>query len=159
MNQKEIVSLGVDLEEVARFRKYVLPPSQVNNNSMSKKFLRRVFSSEEREYCFEQVFPERHLAARFCAKEASYKAISQALSFYSKEKLQFFRTNFFVNSSEVTKVSQIPTIKLAPKLNSFLQNLFIQEQKYSNYKLLLTLSHTKEWAVAQVLIQTFRSKI
>ena len=58
------ISIGVDLEEVSRFR------------GKSTVFLSKIFTPEEQHYCNEKPIPEQHYAARFCAKEAFIKALS-----------------------------------------------------------------------------------
>jgi phosphopantetheine--protein transferase-like protein len=39
-------------------------------------FLNMVFTKDEQEYCLAGAKPERHLSARWCAKEAAVKALS-----------------------------------------------------------------------------------
>jgi holo-[acyl-carrier protein] synthase len=60
----KILGIGVDCEEVARFR--------TMNDSMKE----RLFSEEERDYCEKQSCQEQHFAARFAGKEAIKKALS-----------------------------------------------------------------------------------
>ena len=59
-------SIGVDIEEISRFKKVLT----------NKNFLNKVFSKKEIKYCFAKKRPEEHLAARFAAKEAIIKAVS-----------------------------------------------------------------------------------
>lgn len=58
--------IGVDIEEICRFEKYA--------KSKDEHFLRRILTESEIEYCFKNKTPASHIAARFCAKEAIYKA-------------------------------------------------------------------------------------
>ena len=58
------MAIGVDIEEISRFK------------DKSEKFLKRVFTSSELEYCMQYSKPESHLAVRFCAKEAVMKALT-----------------------------------------------------------------------------------
>ncbi len=44
-----------------------------------ERFLARVFTEEERTYSFGHKFPQRHLAARFAAKEAVSKAFTTGI--------------------------------------------------------------------------------
>lgn len=62
------IGIGVDIEEVARFRKL--------RRTDDRRFLERVFTSRELAYCFGRKNPGPHLAARFCAKEAVIKALA-----------------------------------------------------------------------------------
>ncbi|BDG07094.1 holo-ACP synthase [Anaeromyxobacter paludicola] len=61
------VSIGVDVEEIARFR--ALLPKLAGSQ-------RRLFHPEEHAYCRSQPDPAVHYAGRWCAKEAVVKALS-----------------------------------------------------------------------------------
>ncbi|MCA9437328.1 MAG: holo-ACP synthase [Candidatus Omnitrophica bacterium] len=62
-----IVGIGIDVASKERigslFEKH------------GERFLKRVFTEVEREYCLSFSEPVVHLAARFAAKEAAYKAL------------------------------------------------------------------------------------
>ena len=62
-----MISIGVDCEEIERFHRVLKDPL----------LLERIFSSREIEHCLSKADPKKHLAARFCAKEAIIKALSQ----------------------------------------------------------------------------------
>ena len=64
----ENISIGTDIEEISRFEGKTL--------ENDKNFLDRIFTSKELEYCFSKSLPHFHLCARFCAKEAIIKALS-----------------------------------------------------------------------------------
>jgi len=59
----EIINLGTDIEEVARFE------------TLENKVLERLFTKQELEYCFAAKNKAQRLAARFAAKEAAFKAL------------------------------------------------------------------------------------
>jgi len=61
-----VLGIGVDLVECARIERSL--------DRFGEKFLHRVFTKGEIEYSMSMKFPERHLAARFAAKEAVSKA-------------------------------------------------------------------------------------
>lgn len=61
------IAVGVDIEDVKRFRNLDL--------KRNRAFLRRVFTDTELRYCFSKKSPAPHLAVRFAAKEAAFKAI------------------------------------------------------------------------------------
>lgn len=63
------MELGVDLVEIPRIK------SLARRN---KKFLPRVFSRAEIDYCRSKKDPWPHFAVRFAAKEAIYKALGRA---------------------------------------------------------------------------------
>ncbi len=60
------MNIGIDIEEVERFIKYV----------RDKKFLERVFAKEEISYSVPRKNAAQCLAARFAVKEAVWKALS-----------------------------------------------------------------------------------
>ena len=61
-------SVGIDLVSVARMDAVV--------ERWGERFLRRVFTGEEVDYCRSKSNPARSLAARFAAKEAFFKAVA-----------------------------------------------------------------------------------
>lgn len=67
----EVKGLGVDLVEVSRLRRVV--------ERWKERFLRRVFTQAELDYCLKRRDPIPHLAARFAAKEACLKALGTGL--------------------------------------------------------------------------------
>ncbi|MDR1926237.1 MAG: holo-ACP synthase [Endomicrobium sp.] len=59
------MNIGIDIEEVKRFNKYI----------KDKEYLRRIFSKEEIFYSLPKKNAAQHLAVRFAAKEAVWKAL------------------------------------------------------------------------------------
>lgn len=66
-----VLNVGADVIEVERVAKVY--------QRRKERFLKRVFTEEEREYCFGKSDPFPHLAARFAAKEAVSKAFSTGI--------------------------------------------------------------------------------
>ena len=66
----ENISIGTDIEEIKRFANKTLEKDSA--------FLNRIFTSKELEYSFKSKTSAHHLCARFCAKEAVFKALSSA---------------------------------------------------------------------------------
>lgn len=62
-----IVGIGVDIVGINRLRTTL--------DRQKERFLRRVFTPAEQEYCAAHRDPAPHYAARFAAKEALFKAI------------------------------------------------------------------------------------
>ena len=60
--------IGTDIEDISRFEN--------KDRKADAKFLERIFTPSELEYCFSKSFPAPHLCARFCAKEAVIKVLS-----------------------------------------------------------------------------------
>lgn len=66
-----VIGLGTDLIEVERIRGVL--------ERQGERFLHRVFTDEEREYCQRMKYPHKHYAARFAAKEAVAKAFTTGI--------------------------------------------------------------------------------
>ena len=66
-----LVGLGADLIEVERVRGVL--------ERQGPRFLERVFTDEEREYCSKMAHPHKHYAARFAAKEAVSKCFTTGI--------------------------------------------------------------------------------
>ena len=116
--------LGVDLVEVGRIRRAC--------DRWGERFLRRVFTAGERAYCMRKVHPEQSLAARFAAKEAVLKAIGTGLS-----------GGIRWTDVEVTKDrSGKPGVRLGERIT----------RRFGDRRVLLTISHTKELAIAQAIL-------
>ena len=62
-----IIGIGIDLVENARIRGSL--------ERFGDRFLSRIYTEGEREYCKKCANPEIHFAARFAAKEAAFKAL------------------------------------------------------------------------------------
>ena len=67
----QLLDLGADLIEVDRVRGVL--------ERQGDRFLQRVFTEEERAYCFGNAHPHKHLAARFAAKEAVSKCFTTGI--------------------------------------------------------------------------------
>lgn len=63
------IAIGTDIEEISRFESM--------ERNKDGKFLARIFTEQELDYCYSAKISAPHLCARFCAKEAIVKALSQ----------------------------------------------------------------------------------
>lgn len=116
--------IGVDIEEIGRFKRLI----------RKKRFLRRVFSSEEIRYCGKKKNKAQHFAVRFAAKEAVWKAISDHLT-RSRDGLT--HKDISVRNTPRGK----PTIVLPKQFASI------------SRKILISLSHSRGQAVAVALFK------
>jgi len=66
-----VFGIGVDLVETARIQSSI--------ERFGERFLRRVFTQAERDYCSAMPVPARHYGARFSAKEAVSKAFGTGI--------------------------------------------------------------------------------
>lgn len=63
-----IIGIGIDIIEIERIKESV--------EGYGDRFLKKVFTAAELEYCLSKPNKYQHLAARFAAKEAIVKALS-----------------------------------------------------------------------------------
>ena len=66
-----VLGVGVDIVENARIERSL--------ERFGERFLHRVFTAGEIEYCQSMKYPTRHFAARFAAKEAVSKAFGTGI--------------------------------------------------------------------------------
>ncbi|MCD6169729.1 MAG: holo-ACP synthase [Candidatus Latescibacteria bacterium] len=118
-----VESVGVDIVEVDRIRAAV--------RRWGQKFLKRVFTSGEIEYCMAQRHRYTSLAARFAAKEAVSKAIAP--------KMAIRWTDVEIVRSHRGK----PEVKVRGKA----------AEATTGKKILLSLSHTQSYAVAVAVLR------
>ncbi len=72
--------IGVDIEDISRFQ------------NKSEAFYQRLFTDNEINYCKSHKNPAPHFAARFCAKEAIYKALSSiGINISSYKKIEILK--------------------------------------------------------------------
>lgn len=119
-----MLAIGVDIEDNSRFE----------NKTPNKdgKFLKKIFTDTELNYCFNKRFPAPHLCARFCAKEAVVKAFSNIYN----NLIPYSKIEIFKNNNGSVGV-----------------NILIDELK--KYKILLSISHDKNKSIAFVIIEWY----
>ncbi len=71
-----ITGIGVDIIEVARIRKAI---------ERNPRFVERIFTDRETAYCAGKKNRFQHLAARFAAKEAFFKALGRPVAWVEAE--------------------------------------------------------------------------
>ena len=123
-----IVSIGIDIIEVARIREVLL---------RTPRFTERVFTRAEREYCDSRgVVAAQHYAARFAAKEAALKALQTG-----------WRGGISWQDVEVSaRDSGAPYLIFTGEVLSIFN-------KFDATAAHLSLSHTSEHAIAQVILE------
>lgn len=115
-----MISIGTDIEDISRFK------------NKDNKFLNRIFTPDEIKYCLKFSNPAPHLAARYCAKEATVKALS---NLYDK----------LISYSKIEVKKQ--------ENGSVYIEIDIDELKKYNYS--LSISHEKEKAIAVVCVELY----
>lgn len=119
------IKCGTDIIEIPRIQESI--------NTLGDKFINRVFTTKEIEYCENKKKQKyQHYAARFAAKEAAFKAISESLN----DKYLFSWQD----------VEIINDIKGRPQININKVNI----ENIENID--VSISHCKEYACANVVI-------
>jgi holo-[acyl-carrier protein] synthase len=123
-----ILSIGIDIVEVYRIRKTI---------ARTPRFVDRVFTKEERAYCEGKgVGGSASYAGRFAAKEAFLKALGTG-----------WRGKITWHDIEVTSdESGVPRLKVTGEAAQILTERGATRTH-------LSISHTGEYAVAQVLLE------
>lgn len=112
------LAIGTDIEEIERFKNKTV--------EQDEKFLHKIFTPSEIEYCFKDKQYASHLCVRYCAKEAVVKALSQ-----------FGITDVYYSDIEI--------------LNHENGSPYCIIEKYPEIKIKVSLSHSKTYATATVL--------
>jgi holo-[acyl-carrier protein] synthase len=112
-----IYGIGIDVVNIGRFKKAV--------ERWGTRLEKRLFTDGELRYCLGQTHPERHLAVRFAAKEALFKALGTSLPF---------------RNVEITRESSgRPAVKVAGLPD--------------HYRFNISMSHERDFGVAQVVVE------
>jgi len=118
-----LLGLGCDVIEVARVKGVV--------ERQGERFLQRIFTDEERAYCFGMARPYPHLAARFAAKEAVSKCFTTGIGAQLGWK----------SASIHHGARQEPLVRLDDKGEALLRQL-------GATRVIVSLSHTDAFAMA-----------
>lgn len=113
--------IGIDLIEVERIGRALA--------RWDERFLHRIFLPQELDYCLGKVGVNHHLAVRFAAKEAAFKALALPQAGWQ---------DFWVESD-----GAVPQLFCSSRVLNHRPNL----------QLMLSLSHTHKHAIAVVLAE------
>lgn len=113
-----IIGIGSDIIEVDRIKKLA---------EKNPRFLERIFTAQEISYCLEKRNKYQHLAARFAAKEAFFKAIGRRIGW--------------------TEVELINLSSGKPQLN------IKSKERFSFKEAHVSISHLAEYATAVVILE------
>jgi len=121
-----IIGIGCDIIEVARIEKALSKP----------KFIEKVFTKEEIKYCISRgAQKSQSYAARYAAKEALAKALGIGIHVGSLKEIEV-----------INNIMGKPEIKLSGVFQSF-------AKENGCTKISLSLSHVRELAIAQVVVE------
>jgi holo-[acyl-carrier protein] synthase len=124
-----IIGTGVDVVEIPRFRKVL--------ERVKDRFLFRVFTAAEQQYCNAHRDPAPHLAVRFAAKEALFKALGTGWA----------KGVTWLDAEVLREGQDAPTMVLHGEA------LSVSSAKGAQ-TIHLSLSHTDQWAVATVILES-----
>jgi len=122
-----VLGIGIDIIEIDRIRESV--------ENYGEKFLNKIYTKNELEYCLKKHNKFQHLAARFAAKEAVFKAME------SSWKKGMSWKDIEINNEP----SGMPVVTLNEKLKSFLA---------SDKNLKISMSHSDNYVTCIALIST-----
>lgn len=120
------ITCGTDIIEVKRIKDAI--------NKKGDKFLNKIYTPFEIEYCnSKNSMKYQHFAARFVAKEAIFKAISEKM----KNKYEITWTDVEIRNNEEGKP----------------QVVFLKEN-YNINQIDISISHVKEYAIAMCIVES-----
>ncbi|MEE9553342.1 MAG: holo-ACP synthase [candidate division Zixibacteria bacterium] len=119
-----IESVGIDLVETHRIEAAI--------NRFGERFTSRVFTPWEIQYCLSKINPIMSFAARFAVKEAVFKAVGTGFADGVK----------WTSVEVVNDPSGQPKVRLGKSIRDHI----------GDKKILISLSHSKEHAVATAIL-------
>lgn len=125
-----IHGIGIDLIEIKRIKKA--------KERFGKSFLNKIFTEAEIKYCQAH---DQHFAGRFAAKEAVVKSLGTGWPYVSLKDIEITRD----------PITGIPEVILYGNVLDIAHRLKISS-------IFLSISHTKEYAVAQAICTVDSSK-
>jgi len=124
-----IVGTGIDIAEVERVRRAI--------ERFGGRFLQRIYTAGEMRYCDAKANRFERYAARFAAKEAAMKALGTGWNHGVR----------WVDCEVVRMPGGRPTISFHGRAGEFASKLGVKNTA-------LSISHTAEQAIAQVILES-----
>lgn len=120
-----IIGVGIDIIEIDRIKESV--------DKFGDKFLTKIYTESELKYCLNKASKHQHLAARFAAKEAVYKALTTG--WHEKATWQDIEISNEPNG--------MPVVSLKGKLKGFLTK---------DKDLRISMSHSRDYVACVAII-------
>ncbi len=120
-----VFGLGVDIIEIERIKESV--------DKYGDGFLSKIYTKTELDYCLSKANKYQHLAARFAAKEAVYKALTTG--WHEKAGWQDIEI--------INEPNGMPQVNLKGKLETFLSN---------DKSLKISMSHSRDYVTCVAII-------
>lgn len=120
-----IIGIGIDIIEIDRIKESV--------NKFGDAFLNKIYTQNELDYCLAKFNKYQHLAARFAAKEAIYKALSGTW-----HKVASWRNIEITNEK-----NGLPVVNFSGKLKDYLS---------TDKEIKISISHSDNYVACVALI-------
>jgi holo-[acyl-carrier protein] synthase len=120
-----VIGIGIDIIEIDRIKKSV--------DDYGDQFLEKVYTPGELKYCLSKKNKYQHLAARFAAKEAIYKAISS-----NWDSEMGWQDMEIINAP-----NGMPEVKLKGNLDKFISN---------EKSLKISMSHSRDYVACVAIV-------
>lgn len=128
---KMVLGIGIDIIEIERIKKSV--------NRFGDRFLKKIYTTIELEYSLKKKNKYQHLAARFAAKEAIYKALSNDTSeAYSWQDVEIYN-----------EVNGLPKVKFYGNLKDYLNH---------GKELKISMSHSENYVTCVAILYSTKQK-
>lgn len=128
MKTDGVIGIGVDLVETGRMQESIA--------KWGDRFTHRIFGPTERAYCEGKAEPWRHYAGRFAVKEAVSKAFGTGIGEF---------IGWLDIEVERHADTGAPSVRLSPRAQA-------QARERGVGRILISLSHTRRYAVAQAVL-------
>lgn len=120
-----VIGIGIDIIEIDRIKE--------SAENYGDRFLNKIYTQKELDYCLNKKYKYQHLAARFAAKEAVYKALTTG---WNKEVS-------WQNIEISNEPNGMPIVTLKGNLKKFLN-------KGINLK--ISMSHSRDYVACMAII-------
>lgn len=124
-----IYGIGTDITEIRRIEKAI---------TRNKNFINKLFTKNEMDLWEKKNFKLEFIAGRFAAKEAISKALGTGIRDFNFKDIEII-------NNELGK----PQVILKPKAEDIIRKIS------KSYKIHLSISHEKEYAIAYALLEVF----
>jgi holo-[acyl-carrier protein] synthase len=122
-----ILGTGIDIVKISRIKNLI--------EKYGERFLKKIYTEAEIEYCQQKINSASSFAARFAAKEAVLKALGTGMRNNSWQDIE-------VLNDDLGK----PEVRLSAKTA-------IQAQELGVRSIFLSISHEKEYSIAQIVME------
>ncbi|MCH8170933.1 MAG: holo-ACP synthase, partial [Bacteroidetes bacterium] len=123
-----VIGIGIDIIEIDRIKESV--------EKYGDSFLNKIYTKTELDYCLNKSNKYQHLAARFAAKEAVYKALTTG----TQEKAGW------QNIEILNKTNGMPIVKLKGYLENYLTN---------GNSLKISISHSNQYVTCFAIVYSY----